>query len=55
MLLLRGLLIFTVGEKMTSGKSNAALVLLSERSGPEAYNNVEDKIQTVVTVWDSNQ
>ena len=37
---------FRLGEKLPSGKSNAALAGPSVRSGLEAYNNVEDKTQT---------
>ena len=43
---LLGFVIFRVGEKIPSDKSNAALVSRSVRSGSETYNNVEDKVQT---------
>jgi len=45
-LLLLGFVIFRLGQELPSGKSNAALVGPSVRSGLEAYNNVEDKTQT---------
>ena len=45
-LLLPRLVIFRLGEKVASGKSNAVPVGLSVRSGLETYNNVEDRIQT---------
>jgi len=54
-MLLSLFVIFRVGEKMRSGKSNAALVGPRTRSDLETYNNVGDKTQTAVTVWDSNQ
>ena len=44
-LLLRRVVIFRVGEKLASGKSNAALVGPRVRSGLETYNNVEDRTQ----------
>jgi len=47
--LLLGFVIFRLGQKLPSGKSDAALAALvrpSVRSGLEAYNNVEDKTRT---------
>ena len=46
MMLLRLFVIFRVGEKMRSGKSNAALVGPRTRSDLETYINVGDKTQT---------
>jgi len=54
-LLLPGLVIFRLGEKQGSGKSNALPVRPSVSSCLETCNNVEDKAQRAVTVWDSNQ
>jgi len=45
-LLLLGFVIFRLGQKLPSGKSDAALVRPSVRSRLEAYNNVEDKTYT---------
>jgi hypothetical protein len=46
MLLRLGFVILRLGQKLPSGKSNAALVGPRVRSGLEAYNNVEDKTRT---------
>jgi hypothetical protein len=44
-LLLPGLVIFRLGEKLASSKSNAAPVGPGARSGLETSGNVEDKTQ----------